>query len=47
MTCVALMVDPLTVPTTRTGSPFLTSVDLIEVVFFGYFVADVSLTVTF
>ncbi|HEV3267634.1 MAG TPA: hypothetical protein VGZ68_04470 [Acidimicrobiales bacterium] len=47
MTCAALMVVPFTVPRTRTDWPFLTSKAVIGVVFFRYFVADVSFTVTF
>jgi hypothetical protein len=47
MTCVALIVFPLTVPTTRTGSPLLTALAVVDVVPFTYFVEDVSLTVSF
>jgi hypothetical protein len=46
MTCVALMVVPLTVPRTRTDSFFLTALAEVEFVFFCYFVVDVSSTVT-
>jgi hypothetical protein len=47
MICVALMVVPLVVPRTRTGSPFVMAVAEIEVVPLWYFVDDASLTVTF
>jgi hypothetical protein len=46
MTCVAVMVVPLVVPSTRTLSPAVTA--LAEVALpFWYVVEDASLTVTF
>jgi hypothetical protein len=47
MTCVAVMVFPLTVPTTRTGAPLATALAVVDVVPFTYFVEDASSTVTF
>jgi hypothetical protein len=47
MTCVALIVVPLTVPRTRTRSPLVTALAEVELALFWYFVEDVSLTVTF
>jgi hypothetical protein len=47
MICVAVMVVPLTVPSTRTGSPAVMALAEVELVPFWYVVADASLTVTF
>jgi hypothetical protein len=47
MTCVAEMVVPLVVPSTRTSSPVVTALAEIELVPFWYVVEDVSSTVTF
>jgi hypothetical protein len=47
MTCVAVMVVPLVVPSTRTGAPFLTAPAEVERVPFRYYVEDVLWTVTF
>jgi hypothetical protein len=47
MTCVAVMVVPLVVPSTRTGSPAVMAVAEAEPVPFWYVVEDASLTVTF
>jgi len=47
MTCVAVMVVPLVVPSTRTGSPVLMALAEVELVPFWYFVEDASSTVTF
>jgi len=47
MTCVAVMVVPLVIPSTRTGSPFVMAFAEIEFVPLWYFVEDVSSTVTF
>jgi hypothetical protein len=47
MTCVAVMVVPLVVPSTRTGSPFPKALAEVELVPFRYFVEEVLLTVTF
>jgi hypothetical protein len=47
MTCVAVMVVPLVVPSTRTGSPVVMALAEAERVPFLYFVEDVSWTVTF
>jgi hypothetical protein len=46
MTCVAVMVTPLVVPSTRTGSPAVMALAEIELVPFWYVVEDASLTVT-
>ncbi|HMJ34173.1 MAG TPA: hypothetical protein VK501_09655 [Baekduia sp.] len=46
-TCVAVMVVPLTVPTTRTGAPFVMALAELELVPFRYVVEDAFLTVTF
>jgi hypothetical protein len=46
MTCVAVMVVPLTVPSTRTGSPVVMALAEVELPFW-YVVVDTSLTVTF
>jgi hypothetical protein len=46
-TCVAVMVVPLAVPSTRTLSPLVRAVAEIELVPFWYVVEDASLTVTF
>ena len=47
MTCVAVMVVPLIVPSTRTGSPVVTALGEAALVPFLYVVADASWTVTF
>jgi hypothetical protein len=47
MTCVAVMVVPLVVPSTSTSSPVVTALDDAELVPFWYFVEDASSTVTF
>jgi hypothetical protein len=47
MTCVAVMVVELVVPSTRTGSPVVTALAEAGLVPFWYVVADASLTVTF
>jgi hypothetical protein len=47
MTWLAVMVVPLTVPSTRTLSPFLMALAEVELVPFLYFVEDASWTVTF
>jgi hypothetical protein len=47
MTCVALMVVELTVPSIRTLVPLVTALFEVELVCFWYFVEDVSSTVTF
>jgi hypothetical protein len=47
MTCVAVMVAPLVVPSTTTLWPFLTALAEIELVPFRYVVEDAFLTVTF
>jgi hypothetical protein len=47
MTRVAVMVVPLVVPSTRTGSPFLMALAEVELVPFRYVVEDASCTVTF
>jgi hypothetical protein len=47
ITCVAVMVVPLVVPRTRTGSPVLTALAEAERDPFVYFVEDVLLIVTF
>jgi hypothetical protein len=47
MTCVAVMVVPLVVPSTRTGLPVVTALAEAERVPFMYFVEDVLLIVTF
>jgi hypothetical protein len=47
MTCVALMVVELTVPSSSTCVPFLMALAEIELDPFLYFVEDVSSTVTF
>jgi hypothetical protein len=46
-TCVAVMVVPLVVPSTRTGLAFVTARAVVELVPFRYVVEDVFLTVTF
>jgi hypothetical protein len=46
MTCVAVMVVPLTVPSTRTLSPFAIAPSEIEFVPLRYVVEGASLTVT-
>jgi hypothetical protein len=45
-TCVAVMVVPLVVPSTRTPSPDVIALAEIELVPFWYVVEDASLTVT-
>jgi hypothetical protein len=47
MTCVAVMVVPLVVPRTRTGSPVVMALAEDGLVPFWYVVADAWLTVTF
>jgi hypothetical protein len=47
MTCVAVMVVPLVVPSTRTGSPALMALAEVELAPFWYVVEDASLMVTF
>jgi hypothetical protein len=47
MTCVAVMVVPLVVPSTRTPLPGVMALAEIELVPFRYFVEDASSTVTF
>jgi hypothetical protein len=47
MTCVAVMVVPLVVPSTRTGSPVVVTLVEVELVAFRYCVEDASSTVTF
>jgi hypothetical protein len=47
VTCVAVMVVPLVVPSTRTGWPVVTALAEAELVPFRYVVVDASLTVTF
>jgi hypothetical protein len=47
MTCVAVMVVPLVVPRTRTGSPVVTALAEVGLVPFWYVVVGASLTVTF
>jgi hypothetical protein len=47
MTCVAEMVVPLVVPSTRADAPFVTELEGAELVPFWYVVEDASLTVTF
>ena len=47
MTCVAVMVVPLVVPSTRTGAPAVTALAEAALVPFSYVVPDGSWTVTF
>ena len=47
MTWLAVMVVPLTVPSTRTGSPVVMALAEVELVPFWYVVEDTLLTVTF
>lgn len=47
MTCVAVMVTPLVVPSARTGTPVVTALAEVEFVPFWYVVEDASFTVTF
>jgi hypothetical protein len=47
MTCVAVIVVPLVVPSTRTWSPVVRALAEVELVPFWYVVEDASLTVTF
>jgi hypothetical protein len=47
MICVAVMVVPLVVPSTRTGSPVVMALAEVELVPFWYVVEDASSTVTF
>jgi hypothetical protein len=47
MTCVAVMVVPLVVPSTRTSWPVVIALAEIELVPFWNVVEDVSSTVTF
>jgi hypothetical protein len=47
MTCVAVIVVPLVIPSTRTGLPVVTAVADVARVPFVYFVEDASRTVTF
>jgi hypothetical protein len=46
-TCVAVMVVPLVVPSTRTGLPVVTALAEVELVPFRYVVEDAVFTVTF
>jgi hypothetical protein len=46
-TCVAVMVVPLVVPSTRTGLPVVMALAEVELVPFRYVVEDAFLTVTF
>jgi hypothetical protein len=46
MTCVAVMVDPLVHPSTRTGSSLVIALAVVEVFTFWYVVKAPSLTVT-
>jgi hypothetical protein len=46
MTCLALIVVPLVVPSTSTRLPFVMALAEIEFVPFWYFVEDASSTVT-
>jgi hypothetical protein len=46
-TCVAVMVVPLVVPSTRTGLPVVMALAEAELVPFRYVVEDAFLTVTF
>jgi hypothetical protein len=46
MTCVAVMVVPLVIPSTRTLWPFVIALAEVELVPFRYVVEDASLTVT-
>jgi hypothetical protein len=46
-TCVAVMVVPLVVPTTRIGVPLAMAFAEVEIVPFRYVVEDAFLTVTF
>jgi hypothetical protein len=47
MTCVAVMVVALVVPSTRTSLPFVMALAEIDLVLFRYVVEDVFLTITF
>jgi hypothetical protein len=47
MTCVAVMVVLLVVPSTRTGSPLVTALTEAGLVPFSYVVEDASSMVTF
>jgi len=47
MTCVAVMVVPLVVPSTRTLSPVVMALAEVELVPFWYVVADAPSTATF
>jgi hypothetical protein len=47
MTCVAVMVVPLVVPSTRTGLPVVMALAKAGLVPFWYVVDDASSTVTF
>jgi hypothetical protein len=47
MTCVALMVELLVVPSARTRSPFVMALAEVEFVPSWYVVVDASSTVTF
>jgi hypothetical protein len=47
MICIAVIVVPLVVPSTRTGWPFVTALAEAECVRVSYFVEGVSCTVTF
>ena len=47
MTCVAVIVVPLVVPSARTSSPVVMAFAEVELVPFMYVVDDASLTVTF
>jgi hypothetical protein len=47
MTCAALMVVELTVPSTRTRSPLVTELFETELLPFSYFVEEASSMITF
>jgi hypothetical protein len=47
MTCVAVMVVPLVIPSTRTGSPAVMALAEVALAPFSYVVEDASVTVTF
>jgi hypothetical protein len=47
MTCVAVIVVPLIVPSTRTSSPIAMALADVELAPFWYVVEDASSTVTF
>jgi len=47
MTCVAVIVVPLVIPSTRTSSPVAMALAEVEIVPFWYVVEATSLTATF